>query len=61
MKIYFDNVTHSSKYSNQDENSIRNLSLTLLRLKCQAPGLRRVEYRLIDTLQQNIETGIEGS
>ena len=39
MKINFDNVTHSSKYSKQGENPIRNQSLTLLRFKCEAPGL----------------------
>ena len=36
IKIRFDNVTHSSKYSKQDENPIRNQSLTLLRFKCEA-------------------------
>ena len=36
---FWNNVTHSSKYSKHDENPIRNQSLTLLRVKCQAPAL----------------------
>ena len=31
--------THSSKHSKQDENTIRNQCLTLLRFKCGAPPL----------------------
>ena len=38
MRNYLDNITYLSQYSKQDENPIRDQSLTLLRFKCQAPA-----------------------